>query len=120
MLTYEINIRNLRLRVINGLRDWEREKLQDIVVNIRMRVRAADAACSDSVEDTADYRAISKRVIASVEKSQFHLLEALAAHVHALVREDERVIAAEVVVDKPHALRFADSVAVRCADADGW
>ncbi len=118
-MTYEIHIRDLRLRAVNGLRDWERDKPQDLVVNVRMRVRAELSVTSDAIVDTPDYRAISKRVIATVEASKFQLLETLAARIHAVVREDDRVLAAEVVVDKPQALRFADSVGVRCSDV-GW
>ena len=55
-------------------------------------------------------------IIAEVEDSRFHLLEALAGRIYEVVREEADVEAVEVVVEKPHALRFADSVAVRVAD----
>jgi D-erythro-7,8-dihydroneopterin triphosphate epimerase len=47
-----------------------------------------------------------------VEDGQFMLLEKLASEVLELVMENELVCQAKVEVDKPHALRFADSVSV--------
>jgi D-erythro-7,8-dihydroneopterin triphosphate epimerase len=40
------------------------------------------------------------------------LLEKLAADLLTIASESERVDFAEIRVDKPHALRFADSVSV--------
>ena len=55
---------------------------------------------------------ITKRMIHHIENGRFQLLEKLAADLLAIASEPERVSFAEVRVDKPHALRFADSVSV--------
>ena len=49
-----------------------------------------------------------------METSQYFLLEKLAARVLEIVGAEPKVLRAAVEIDKPSALRFADSVSVRC------
>lgn len=107
-----IRIKNLRLRTIIGFKKWEREKLQDVIVNIEVRVEGERAAETDSIKDSVDYKKLNKKIIEHVESSQYFLLEKLAASIFGIIMEDKRVLWARVEVDKPHALRFADSVSV--------
>lgn len=116
MPTTEIHIRDLRLRTIIGITDLERRERQDVVINVRIRYDAGAAMAGDDFSRAVDYKRITKRIIAEVEDSRFRLLEALAGRIYEVVREAAEVEAVEVVVDKPHALRFADSVAIRVAD----
>lgn len=109
-----IHIKNLRLRAFIGVFDWEREAPQDIVVNAKIYFDGAQAAATDAIEQTLDYEAITKRVIKEVEHSHFHLLERLAQQILSAIMENPRVEAASVEVDKPNALRIADSVSVSC------
>jgi D-erythro-7,8-dihydroneopterin triphosphate epimerase len=51
-------------------------------------------------------------MISHIEDGRFHLLEKLAADLLAIATESKQVTFAEVKVDKPYALRFADSVSV--------
>lgn len=107
-----VRITNLRLDVIVGCNEWERHRTQEVVINTTMEFDAAAAVASDALEATLDYRAVKKKIIASVKESSFSLLESLTAHVLGLVMEDDRVVRASVTIDKPKALRFADSVSV--------
>ncbi len=107
-----IRIKNLRLRTFIGFNDEELEKRQDVVINVRFDYAAEKAADTDEVEYAVNYRTVTKQIIALVEDGQFMLLEKLASAVLELVMENEFVRKAEVEVDKPHALRFADSVSV--------
>lgn len=107
-----IRIKNLRLRTYIGFNQEEREKRQDVVINITLEYDGGRAANSDAVEDAVNYKPITKRVIKFVEENRFLLLEKLTQDVLALVLEDKQVQRATVEIDKPHALRFADSVSV--------
>lgn len=107
-----IEIGNLRLRTYVGINPDEQSKQQDIVVNASISYRADAAIASDDEADALDYKLITKRMIRHVEQGRFRLLEKLAADLLAIAFEPERVGFAEVRVDKPHALRFADSVSV--------
>jgi D-erythro-7,8-dihydroneopterin triphosphate epimerase len=108
----KITINNLRLRTFIGFNPEEKAKQQDIVINAAISYRADDAFVSDAEADALNYRTITKRMIHHVEQGSFHLLEKLAADLLAIATECERVTFAEVRVDKPYALRFADSVSI--------
>ncbi|MBF0311085.1 MAG: dihydroneopterin aldolase [Magnetococcales bacterium] len=107
-----IHIRDLQLRCIIGIQEWERSTLQDVLVNITLWVDLATAGAGDRIEETVNYKTLSKKVIALGEGSSFFLVEALAEGIAALCLEDDRVIRTEVTVEKPGALRFARSVGV--------
>lgn len=107
-----INICNLRLRTFIGFNPEEKTKQQDVVVNAEIRYRADPAFVSDDETDALNYKSITKRMIHHIENGRFQLLEKLTADLLAIASESERVSYAEVRVDKPHALRFADSVSV--------
>lgn len=108
----QIQIRDLLLRAIIGINDWEREQKQDVLVNITLYADLSAAGKSDSIEDTVNYRTISKRVIAHVEGSQRFTVEALAQDIADICLEQPGVLRAKVRVEKPGALRFARSVGV--------
>lgn len=107
-----IRIINLKLKAIIGVNDWERHTKQKIIINIKIDFNAAKAGRSDNIKDTLDYKALTKKIIKAVESSHFFLLEKLAQTILNLVLESPLVKEAYVRVDKPLALRFADSVSV--------
>src|SRR3989338_5426789 len=108
----KIRITNLRLRTIIGTHDWEREVQQDVVVNMTLDYDAGAAIASDDLRKTVNYKALTKQIIKEVEASQFFLLEKLSGKVLDVVTAHPAVLEAVVRVDKPQALRFADSVSV--------
>lgn len=105
-------IKYLTLETIIGANDWERNTKQKVVINVEYEFSASKAVESDDLNDTCDYKKITKRIIDGVERSSFHLLEKLAAYVLSIVMEDPKVKAAKVEIDKPGALRYSDSVSV--------
>ncbi len=107
-----IRIKNLRLRTFIGIKEEEINNKQDVVVNVRIEYSAANAADSDNMDQALNYRTITKRIIQLVENNRFLLLEKLTAEVLAIAAEHPAVKFAEVEIDKPHALRFADSVSL--------
>jgi len=107
-----INIINLRLRTYIGFNPEEKSKQQDIIVNAEIRYRADPAFSSDDDKDALNYKIITKRIIRHVEQGRFNLLEKLTADLLSIATESELVSFAQITVDKPHALRFADSVSV--------
>lgn len=107
-----IKIKNLHLRTFIGFQDWEREKKQDILVNLEMEISDETAVKTDEVKDSVDYKKIKYAIVDSVENTSFNLLERLAGHILDLVMKNEKIKRASVELDKPHALRFADSVSI--------
>jgi D-erythro-7,8-dihydroneopterin triphosphate epimerase len=107
-----INIQNLRLRTYIGFNPEEMEKQQDVVVNIQIHYQINDEVLQDKVEGALNYKTVTKKVITHVEQGRFLLLEKLVADILAISCEHPDVKYARVTVDKPHALRFADSVSL--------
>jgi len=107
-----IKIENLKLRTIVGIYEWEKKTKQDIVINVEMEFDGAKAIETDNIEDTVDYKNITKKIIVMVEESQFNLIERIAGEAMKIVMENVKVEKASVRVDKPGALRFTDSVSV--------
>jgi len=110
-----IRIKNLRLRTFVGFNEEEQRKRQDVVINIRIDYDALRAAASDNPDHALNYRTITKEIIELVEDNRFLLLEKLVHDVVKLVLAHPAVDHVEVEVDKPHALRFADSVSLTMA-----
>jgi FolB domain-containing protein len=107
-----ILIGDLLVRCILGINDGERREKQDVVINLALYADLRRSGKSDRLEDTVDYRALKKRILAMAESSAFFLEEALADAVAALCLEHPRVQRVDVRVEKPNALRFARTVAV--------
>ena len=110
-----INIKNLRLRTLIGFNPEERTKPQDIVINIEIDYQVTPAVLDDEVAEALNYKTITKEVINYVENGSFLLLERLVSDVLNICSASSSVERASVTIDKPHALRFADSVSLTMA-----
>lgn len=107
----QICISGLRLRTYVGFNKEELEKRQDVVIRIEISYAAHTACQSDRKAEALDYKVITKSIITLVENGRFNLLEKLSHDVLMEVMRHPQVRHATVSVEKPHALRFADSVA---------
>jgi dihydroneopterin aldolase/D-erythro-7,8-dihydroneopterin triphosphate epimerase len=112
MTTDKIYIRDLCIRCIIGIYPNERIEKQDVVINIVLEGDLSKPGNSDDIADTINYKTIKKRIVKLVEKSEFFLVEKMAAEIAATCLREKGVQRATVTVDKPGALRFARSVAV--------
>ena len=105
-----IYIKDLRVKTIIGIFDWERKVKQEVSIDIEFPFDCRKAAASDSIEDTTDYKTICKAVIKFVEESSFQLQESLAEGIASLVKDDFGVESIKLRVSKPGALRGAKDV----------
>jgi len=117
MRTATVRIKNLSLETIVGTNDWERKNRQEVIVNITFDIDASRAVQSDELDDTCNYRSLTKKIIKAVEESDFFLLEKLTDHILKIVMVDEKVLKATVEVDKPKALTHSDSVSIAMSDS---
>ena len=107
-----IEIRRLLLRTIVGINPDERVNRQDVIVSLRLSVDTRGSGRSDDIDDAVNYKTICKNVIHLVENSEFLLVERMAAEVARVCLHDSRVTQVFVKIEKPGALRFAESVGV--------
>lgn len=108
----QVIIRDLRARGIIGINDWEREKPQEIVINIILFADLQAAGESDDLEDSINYRTVAKRVQAHAETAARLTVEALAADLAKICLDEPGVQKVRVRVEKPGAVRFVASVGV--------
>jgi dihydroneopterin aldolase len=108
----KIFIRALKTETIIGIFDWERQVKQTVLIDIELSADIRKAALSDAVADTLNYKRVAKRVLAFVEASQFHLVEALAEHIAMLILEEFGVDWVSIVLSKPGAVRNSRDVGV--------
>ena len=81
-------------------------------MNVEIQHTVNAAALQDDVSKALDYKVISKDIIRHVEEGRFLLLEKLVSDLLEICTRDPAVQRALITVDKPHALRFADSVSL--------
>lgn len=108
----KIIIRDLLLRGIIGINPDERLHKQDILVNLEIDTNIRAAAQSDDIEDALNYDAIANRVAQHVEASADFLVEKLVTDIAKLIINEFDVVRVKVRVEKPGALRLANSVGI--------
>jgi FolB domain-containing protein len=108
----KVIIKNLTARGIIGVNDWEREKPQEILINIELFGDLRKPGKTDDVEDSINYRTVAKNAQRLAETCERLTVEALAADIAQVCLQIDRVQRAVVRVEKPGAVRFAESVGV--------
>ena len=108
----QVFITDLSVRGIIGVNDWEREKPQEILINIILFTDLRKAGESDNITDSVNYRSVAKKVQAHAETAKRLTVEALAADLAHLCLQEPGVESVRVKVEKPGAVRFSRSVGV--------
>ena len=109
-----IRVKNLLIRTYIGFNPEELINKQDVIINLEIDAEIPEGALEkDEPDGIYDYKKVTKRIINMVQEGRFKLLEVLTKNILVLIMEDEAVKWARVEVDKPHALRFAESVSLQ-------
>lgn len=117
-----IYLHDLKVDCIIGIWDWERRTTQTLTIHLDMGVDVRRAATSDHIDDTLNYKAVAKSVIAFVGDSRFQLVETLTEKVAQLLLDEFPIRWVRVKVNKKGAIRGATDVGViieRTAKAAG-
>jgi 7,8-dihydroneopterin aldolase/epimerase/oxygenase len=105
-------IEDLRIETVIGIYDWERKIRQVVALDLEMAFDNRKPAASDRIEDTLNYKAVSKRLTAFVEASSFQLVETLAERCAEIVRNEFGVAWLRLRLSKPGAVRGSKAVGV--------
>ncbi len=108
----QIFIRDILARGIIGVNDSERTNPQDILINIVVFSDTTKAGKTDNIEDSINYRTITKMVIRHAETAARLTVEALAEDIAEMILKMDHVDTVRVRVEKPGAVRFARSVGI--------
>lgn len=107
-----IFLTDLRVETVIGIYDWERKIKQTIALDIEMGADIRKAAASDHIDDTLDYKSVSKRLISFIEQSEFQLVEKLAEECCNIILNEFNVPWVKLKLSKPGAIRGARDVGI--------
>jgi dihydroneopterin aldolase len=110
--TDTVFVHELKVETIIGIWGWERKIRQTVSIDLEMGADIRRAAETDSIDDTLNYKAISKRVQQFVADSEFQLVETMAEKIAELVLQEFKVPWIQVRVSKPGAIRGANNVGI--------
>ena len=107
-----VYIRELEVSTIIGIFEWEREQRQVVSLDLEMGSDIATAAATDTIENALDYKAVAKRLIDFIEKSEFFLVETLAERVADILVNEFNVPWVKLRLGKPGAVTGSKDVGV--------
>ncbi len=107
-----VYIRDLEIKTIIGIFDWEREQRQVVSLDLEMATDIRPAAAADDIAKTLDYKSVAKRLISFVEGSEFLLVETLAEEIANIVRTEFNVPWLRLRLGKPGAVTGSKDVGV--------
>ena len=108
----KVIIKDLVARGVIGVYDWERTKPQEILINIILFGDLSKAGETDNIDDSINYKTVAKGAQALAENCERMTVEALADDIANYCLETNGVKKVSVRVEKPGAVRFAESVGV--------
>jgi len=105
-------IEGLQVETVIGIYDWEKKVKQTVVLDLEMAFDNTVPAARDAIEDTLDYKRVSKRLVAFVSESHFGLVETLAERCGEIVMREFGVQWLRLKLSKPGAVSAATNVGV--------
>ncbi len=105
-------IRELRVDAIIGIYDWERRVRQTLIIDLELATDCAQAAATDAIGDTVDYKALTDHVARFVIEGKFRLLETLAEQLAADLQAQFGLPWLRLCIGKPGAVPAAGTVGI--------
>ncbi|WP_415890300.1 dihydroneopterin aldolase [Neptuniibacter sp. SY11_33] len=107
-----VYIRELEVETVIGIYDWEREIRQRVNLDLDMGTDIRQAANTEDVDNTLNYKAVSDRLIEFIEQSEFQLVETMAEQIAEIVMTEFGVKWLRLRLGKPGAVPQAKDVGV--------
>lgn len=107
-----IFIKDLKIECVIGIWDWERATTQTVRVDLEIGTDISKAAASDDIDDTLDYKALSRRLQEVATAESFGLVEKLAETLAQVVLKEFGADLVKLTLNKKGALRDARDVGV--------
>ncbi len=107
-----LRIKDLTISASVGVLAHEIDRPQQIIVNMTAIYDEGDAARTDKLEDTLDYSEVENAIIRTAQEKHVQLLEHLLHRIGSALLAFPRIQEVAVEVEKPKAMRHAESVAI--------
>ncbi|HSQ26186.1 MAG TPA: dihydroneopterin aldolase [Anaerolineales bacterium] len=108
----KVIIRDLLVRGVIGVYEYERHIKQDILINASLYADLREAGKSDRIEECIDYEKTARLLQEHAENTARFTVEALAEDFAQVCLGIPGVESVIIRVEKPGAIRFARSVGV--------
>lgn len=105
-------LHGLKIETVIGIWEWERHFKQTLILDLDMGADLAPAGRSDSITDTLDYKAVTKRVFRLAEENAFLLVEALAENLADILLDEFKLPWVRIKINKQGAVRQVRDVGV--------
>ena len=86
----KVFIEALEIEALIGIYDWERRIRQTLRFDLEMGFDNRKPEATDNIEDTLNYKAVSRRLVEFVSQSDYGLVETLAERCADIVLTDGR------------------------------
>ena len=105
-------IKDFIIQEIIGIHDYEKTKKQKIKFNIVLDIDQNTAPNEKDIRSIIDYEKIIVKIENLTKSTQYNFLESLAEDSFEEIFEDKRINSVKIKIEKPEAIKNADSVGV--------
>ena len=105
-------IKDFVIQEIIGIHEHEKTKKQKIKFNIVVNVNKNTVPDEKDIKSIVDYEKITNKLENLVKNKKYNFLESLAEDSFKEIFEDKRINSVKIKIEKPDAIKNADSVGV--------
>ena len=105
-------IKDFIIQEIIGIHEHEKKKKQKIKFNIVVDVNQNTVPDEKDIKSIVDYEKITNKLENLVKNKKYNFLESLAEDSFKEIFEDKRIKSVKIKIEKPDAIKNADSVGV--------
>ena len=105
-------IKDFIIQEIIGIHEHEKTKKQKIKFNIVVNVNQNTVPDEKDIKSIVDYEKITNKLENLVKNQKYNFLESLAEDSFKEIFEDKRISSVKIKIEKPDAIKNADSVGV--------
>ena len=105
-------IKDFIIQEIIGIHDHEKTKKQKIKFNIVLDVNQSTVPNEKDIKSIVDYEKITNKLENLAKDKKYNFLESLAEDSFKEIFEDKRISSVKIKIEKPDAIKNADSVGV--------
>ena len=111
-ITRTVFIKDFIIQEIIGIHEHEKTKKQKIKFNIVVNVNQNTVPDEKDIKSIVDYENITNKLENLVKNKKYNFLESLAEDSFKEIFEDKRINSVKIKIEKPDAIKNADSVGV--------
>lgn len=107
-----IFLKRLTVEAIVGVFAWEKRIPQKLTIDLEMGTDIAKSAASDDLQDTIDYKAVSKYAQEFIKESRYDLVETLAHRLAEALMSEFSIPYLRMKLSKIGAVRNSNAVGI--------